>query len=228
MHFFSNKMSEAHTRRMRFVRSLFAHVTMSLRSRRRRSISSSSSGGSSHTSGSNSASPFFTISASSHHAVRTPARRLRMRTLGLRALGAAELRGCHRAARVCGRTFTLPLMYQPFCRIILTCQQVRVLGSQYKVVPSDKIVTSAMAGAIGEEVKLSDVLLVGSATATIVGTPTVEHSYVTAVVEEQTLADKVIVFKKKRRKNYRRRTAHRQSVTTLRIMSVNVPDSLTL
>ncbi len=103
-----------------------------------------------------------------------------------------------------------------------------MLGSQYKVVPSDKIVTSAMAGAIGEEVKLSDVLLVGSATATIVGTPNVEHSYVTAVVEEQTLADKVIVFKKKRRKNYRRRTAHRQSVTTLRIMSVNVPDSLTL
>ena len=85
-----------------------------------------------------------------------------------------------------------------------------------------------MAGAIGEEVKLSDVLLVGSATATIVGTPNVEHSYVTAVVEEQTLADKVMVFKKKRRKNYRRRTAHRQSVTTLRITSVNVPDSLTL
>ncbi len=82
--------------------------------------SSSSSCCSSHTSGSNSASPFFTISASSHHAVRTPARRLRMRTLGLRALGAADLRGCHRAARVCGRTFTLPLMYQPFCRIILT------------------------------------------------------------------------------------------------------------
>ena len=105
---------------------------------------------------------------------------------------------------------------------------VRVLGSQYKVVPSDKIVTSSMAGAIGQEVKLSDVLLVGSATATIIGTPLVEHSYVTAVVEEQTRADKVIVFKKKRRKNYRRRTAHRQSVTTLRITSVNVPDSLTL
>jgi large subunit ribosomal protein L21 len=105
---------------------------------------------------------------------------------------------------------------------------VRVLGSQYKVVPSDKIVTSAMAGAIGQEVKLNEVLLVGSATSTIIGTPVVENSFVTAVVEEQTLADKVIIFKKKRRKNYRRRTAHRQSVTVLRITSVNVPDSLTL
>jgi ribosomal protein L21 len=68
---------------------------------------------------------------------------------------------------------------------------VKVLGSQYKVVPSDKIVTAAMPGAIGQEIKFSDVLLVGSASSTIIGTPLVEHSYVTAVVEEQTLADKV-------------------------------------
>ena len=145
---------------------------------------------------------------------------------------AAMLSALQRAACLCARSASaLRLSPQRSFAVVTEPRAfavVRVLGSQYKVVPSDKIVTSSMAGAIGQEVKLSDVLLVGSATATIIGTPLVEHSYVTAVVEEQTRADKVIVFKKKRRKNYRRRTAHRQSVTTLRITSVNVPDSLTL
>jgi len=142
------------------------------------------------------------------------------------------LSALQRAACICARTAVA--LRPPALRSFAVVTEprafavVRVLGSQYKVVPSDKIVTSAMAGAIGQEVKLNDVLLVGSATATIIGSPAVENCYVTAVVEEQTLADKVIVFKKKRRKNYRRRTAHRQSVTTLRITSLHVPDSLAL
>lgn len=126
---------------------------------------------------------------------------------------AAMLSALQRAACLCARSASaLRLSPQRSFAVVTEPRAfavVRVLGSQYKVVPSDKIVTSSMAGAIGQEVKLSDVLLVGSATATIIGTPLVEHSYVTAVVEEQTRADKVIVFKKKRRKNYRRRTAHR-------------------
>lgn len=142
------------------------------------------------------------------------------------------LSALQRAAGLCARTaFALPpVAIRAFAAVTepRAFAVVRVLGSQYKVVPTDKIVTSAMAGAIGQEVKFEDVLLVGSATSTVVGAPLVAGSYVTAVIEEQTLADKVIVFKKRRRKNYRRRTAHRQSVTTLRITSVNVPDALTL
>jgi large subunit ribosomal protein L21 len=147
------------------------------------------------------------------------------------------LSALQRAAGICARAACAvqPLAARPLaarCFAVVTEPRafvvVRVLGSQYKVTPTDKIVTSAMPGAIGQEVTLSDVLLVGSSTSTIIGSPLVKNSFVTAVVEEQTLADKVIVFKKRRRKNYRRRTAHRQSVTTLRITSITVPDNLML
>lgn len=67
---------------------------------------------------------------------------------------------------------------------------------------------------------LNKVLLLGSKDQTIVGRPTVPDAAVFAVVEEHALDEKVIIFKKKRRKNYRRTTGHRQELTRLRILEV--------
>lgn len=69
---------------------------------------------------------------------------------------------------------------------------------------------------------LDKVLMVGDATFTKLGAPLVANCYVEALVEEQTLADKIIVFKKRRRKGYERTRGHRQRVTTLRIGDIVV------
>lgn len=73
---------------------------------------------------------------------------------------------------------------------------------------------------VGEILDLKDVLLLGTANHTIVGRPLVEGAVVRARVEEQTLDEKIDVFKKKRRKNYRRWNGFRRQVTVLRITEV--------
>ncbi|XP_059428720.1 large ribosomal subunit protein bL21m-like [Corylus avellana] len=67
---------------------------------------------------------------------------------------------------------------------------------------------------------LNNVLFLGSSTQTIVGRPIVPDAAVHAVVEEHALDAKVIIFKKKRRKNYRRTKGHRQELTKLRITDI--------
>ncbi|KAJ7980564.1 50S ribosomal protein L21, related protein [Quillaja saponaria] len=67
---------------------------------------------------------------------------------------------------------------------------------------------------------LNQVLLLGSSSQTIVGRPMVPDASVHAVVEEHALDAKVIIFKKKRRKNYRRTKGHRQELTKLRITDI--------
>jgi hypothetical protein len=67
---------------------------------------------------------------------------------------------------------------------------------------------------------LDKVLLIGTKTETAIGTPILESAKVYATVEEQAKSEKVIVFKKKRRKNYRRFKGHRQQITTLRILDI--------
>ena len=76
---------------------------------------------------------------------------------------------------------------------------------------------------MGEEFDIPGVLLVGSMNQTIVGRPYVADSLVRAVAEEQTKDAKVIVFKKKRRKKYRRKQGHRSKVTVLRIQEIVSP-----
>ena len=73
---------------------------------------------------------------------------------------------------------------------------------------------------VGETLELDDVLLVGSATATVVGRPTVPDARVVCAVEEQTKDAKVVVFKKRRRQNSRRRNGHRRKVTLLRVLDI--------
>ncbi|NVK19050.1 MAG: 50S ribosomal protein L21 [Methylocystaceae bacterium] len=97
---------------------------------------------------------------------------------------------------------------------------VKTGGKQYTVAENDVIVVEKLAGEAGSEIKLEDVLLVGAEGKTTVGTPLVKGASVTAEVLEQGKGDKVIIFKKKRRQQYRRTKGHRQEQTVLRIKSI--------
>jgi large subunit ribosomal protein L21 len=97
---------------------------------------------------------------------------------------------------------------------------VKTGGKQYKVAEGDIIVTERLAGEAGDNVTLDHVLMMGTDKKLEVGTPTVKNGVVTAEILEQARGDKVIVFKKKRRHNYRRKRGHRQDLTVLRILGI--------
>ena len=98
---------------------------------------------------------------------------------------------------------------------------VEVGGTQYKVTPDDLIVTEKLDGVdVNDKIKLQRVLMLGSAAETVIGRPYIPDASVIAVVEEQFLDGKVIIFHKRRRKNSRRTKGHRQPLTTLRIVAV--------
>ncbi len=94
-------------------------------------------------------------------------------------------------------------------------------GKQYKVAKNDVITVEKLAAEVGADVALERVLLLGGDGATVVGRPTVEGASVRAQVLDQTRGKKIIVFKKKRRKNYRRTQGHRQDLTVLRITEIS-------
>ncbi len=89
---------------------------------------------------------------------------------------------------------------------------VRTGGKQYRVAADDKILVEKLDGAAGDTVQLETLMLGDGGTLTAGG--------VTAEIVAQTKADKVIIFKKKRRHNYRRKNGHRQQLTVLKIVSV--------
>ena len=97
---------------------------------------------------------------------------------------------------------------------------VKTGGKQYKVATNDVITVEKLAGAAGDSIKLSDVLMVGDDKGTTIGDPLVKGTAVTAEILEQGRADKIIVFKKKRRQGYRRKAGHRQDITVLRITAI--------
>jgi len=96
---------------------------------------------------------------------------------------------------------------------------VRTGGKQYRVAAGDKIVVEKLAGEAGDTVTLDDVLFASDAGEV---KPTTGLS-VSAEILTQGRGDKVIVFKKRRRHNYRRRNGHRQSLTVLKILAVGAP-----
>lgn len=98
---------------------------------------------------------------------------------------------------------------------------IRTGGKQYKVSKDDVITVEKLAGDAGAKLEFTDVLAVGDGPDTTFGTPIVEGARVTAAVLEQTKGDKIIVFKKSRRKNYRRKRGHRQQLTVLRITEIS-------
>jgi large subunit ribosomal protein L21 len=97
---------------------------------------------------------------------------------------------------------------------------IRTGGKQYRVAPNDIIEIEKIAGKPGDIVELSEVILLGGDGGPQTGSPTIAGALVAAEVIEQKRGEKIFVFKKKRRKNYRRKNGHRQSLTALRITEI--------
>ena len=100
-------------------------------------------------------------------------------------------------------------------------------GKQYRVQSGDVIKVEKLAGVAGETIALDKVLAASDGTIIKIGAPTVAKATVAAEILEQGRGDKVIVFKKKRRQNYRRKNGHRQDLTVLRISSITVDGKTT-
>src|SRR3954466_3893044 len=93
---------------------------------------------------------------------------------------------------------------------------VRTGGKQYRVAAGDKIVVEKLAGEAGDTISLGDILLAGEGSEL----RSTDGLTVSAEIIAQAKADKVIVFKKRRRHNYRRKKGHRQQHTILRILGI--------
>jgi large subunit ribosomal protein L21 len=97
---------------------------------------------------------------------------------------------------------------------------IRTGGKQYKVAPDDVIAIERIAGEPGADIELGEVLMLGDGATLTMGTPLVDGARVAATVLDQNKADKVIIFKKKRRQGYHRLKGHRQLQTVLRITEI--------
>jgi large subunit ribosomal protein L21 len=97
---------------------------------------------------------------------------------------------------------------------------IRTGGKQYRVAPNDVIKVERLPGAAGEIIELAEVLLLGDGDKVTVGAPLVGGACVGASVIAQGQGDKVLIFKKNRRHNYRRKNGHRQDLTILRITEI--------
>ncbi|MGA8758438.1 MAG: 50S ribosomal protein L21 [Stellaceae bacterium] len=97
---------------------------------------------------------------------------------------------------------------------------IRTGGKQYRVAKDDIITVEKLARQPGADVEFGEVLMVGDGAEVATGAPLVAGAAVSATVIEQTRAAKIIVFKKKRRHNYRRKKGHRQHQTVLRITEI--------
>lgn len=93
-------------------------------------------------------------------------------------------------------------------------------GKQYKVSKDDIIIVEKLDAEAGKDVKFSDVLICGKEGDVSVGAPLVKGAEVKGKVLEQRKGEKVLVFKKKRRQNYRRKRGHRQNETVVQITSI--------
>jgi len=102
---------------------------------------------------------------------------------------------------------------------------VKTGGKQYRVAPGDQIVVERIKGDVGSNISLSEVLALGGNGVPVIGTPLVADAAVSARIVQQPRGTKVIVFKKKRRKNYRRKRGHRQELTVLKIEAIQTAAS---
>jgi large subunit ribosomal protein L21 len=105
----------------------------------------------------------------------------------------------------------------------MTYAVIRTGGKQYRVTPGSVLRLERLAGDVGASVEFAEVLLAGSDEADApvrIGRPLVEGAIVRGEIVAQGRDRKVLIFKKKRRKNYRRRRGHRQSITTVRVTEI--------
>lgn len=104
----------------------------------------------------------------------------------------------------------------------MTYAVIRTGGKQYRVSPGDVFHVEMVEGDVGGEVEFTEVLAAANEGSVQIGHPLVEGAKVTCKVLRQGKAKKILVYKKKRRKNYRRRYGHRQPLTTVQVTAIAV------
>jgi len=97
---------------------------------------------------------------------------------------------------------------------------IRTGGKQYRVSPGDVIHVEKMDGEVGAEIAFTEILLAQAEGGIQIGSPLVNGIQVIGRVLDQGKRKKILVYKKKRRKNYRRRYGHRQPVTTVQVTAI--------
>lgn len=102
---------------------------------------------------------------------------------------------------------------------------IRSGGKQYKVSKDDIISVEKLTAEAGDKISINEVLMISEKDNLILGDPIIKGATVNAEVLEQTRAKKIIVFKKKRRHNYRRKNGHQQNLTTLKIVDIKATAS---
>ena len=99
---------------------------------------------------------------------------------------------------------------------------VEIAGQQFKVAKDQKVFVNRLAGEEGDEVSFDKVLLAGDGGNITLGAPAIEGALVGAKISRHLKGDKVIVFKKKRRKGYKKKNGHRQSLTEIVIGDISL------
>lgn len=99
---------------------------------------------------------------------------------------------------------------------------VEIAGQQFKVAKDQKVFVHRLEGKEGDSVSFDKVLLTGDGDNITVGAPAIEGALVGAKINRHLKGDKVIVFKKKRRKGYRVKNGHRQSLTEILIEDISI------
>ena len=97
---------------------------------------------------------------------------------------------------------------------------IKTGGKQYRVVPGDVLEIERLGGEAGQTIEFTEVLALGSEAGTTIGAPLVAGAKVTAELVGQTRGPKLIIFKKRRRQNSRRKNGHRQDLTKVKILDV--------
>lgn len=97
---------------------------------------------------------------------------------------------------------------------------IRTGGKQYRVAPGDIVRIERLEGDVGAAIEFGEVLLTGGDGGIRIGKPLVDGARVRGEIVAQGRDRKILVYKKKRRKNYRRRRGHRQSITTVRVTEI--------
>ncbi len=100
---------------------------------------------------------------------------------------------------------------------------LRTGGKQYRVAAGDTIKVEKLEGNAGDAVELKDVLLLADGENVLLGRPLIEGALIKAEILEQERDRKVVIFKYRRRRRYRRKTGHRQPFTALRVVDIVRP-----
>jgi large subunit ribosomal protein L21 len=97
---------------------------------------------------------------------------------------------------------------------------IKTGGKQYRVAPRDKVQIERLKGEAGDQIEFTDVLMVSNGGAVEIGAPFVTGATVVGEIASQDRGPKIVIFKKRRRKHYRRKNGHRQDLTSVTIIEI--------